>query len=125
MLSVAIAEEIDRLLREGKLSQRQIAARLGVSRGSVGAIANGQRGLHGKETWSENPEATDPALLPERCPHCGHRVYMPCLVCRTREYCDVQRMQRELAIIGVRSPRRKRRRRRAARGRRPRRSRVA
>ena len=36
MLALSVVEEIDRLLDEGELSQRKIAARLGVSRGTVG-----------------------------------------------------------------------------------------
>lgn len=35
MLSLSVVQEIDRLLQEGQLSQRKIAARLGVSRGTV------------------------------------------------------------------------------------------
>jgi hypothetical protein len=27
-----------------------------------------------------------PTSAPTRCPMCGYRVYLPCLVCRTREH---------------------------------------
>jgi hypothetical protein len=86
MLSLSIVEEIDRLLREGKLSQRKIAARLGVSRGTVGAISNGRRGIHGKEPQADDPHTLIPQGPPERCPRCGFTVYMPCLICRARDY---------------------------------------
>jgi hypothetical protein len=91
MLSLSIVEEIDRLLREGQLSQRRIAAQLGVSRGTVGAIANGRRGIHGKEA-SDDERPLEPQGPPERCPRCGFTVYMPCLICQTRDYRTRQAM---------------------------------
>ena len=85
MLPVALVNEIDRLLRVGNLSQRKIAARLGVSRGVVSAIASGQRGLHGKET--DRPHfPLHNARVPARCPNCGYRVYLPCLICKARSH---------------------------------------
>jgi hypothetical protein len=81
MLSQTIILEIDRLLKEGQLSQRKIARRLGVSRGTISAIARGRRRLHGKEPWREKRSAG-----PARCPACGYRVYLPCMICRAREY---------------------------------------
>jgi len=86
MLSLSIVEEIDRLLREGTLSQRKIAARLGVSRGTVGAISKGRRGIYGKEPQADDAGPLVPQGPPERCPRCGFTVYMPCLICRTRDY---------------------------------------
>lgn len=86
MLSLSVVEEIDRLLKEGELSQRKIAARLGVSRGTVSAIASGHRGLYGKEPDSHNDDPLHHDSPPERCPRCGFFVYMPCLVCRARAY---------------------------------------
>jgi hypothetical protein len=86
MLSTALVHEIDRLLREGGLSQRTIAARLGVSRGIVSAIANGRRGLYGKDSCDGTLRSLAPAAPPVRCPQCGYRVYPPCLVCEARDY---------------------------------------
>ena len=43
MITPAVAEEIKQLLRTRGLSQRRIAARTGVSRGTVNAIALGKR----------------------------------------------------------------------------------
>src|SRR5262245_33982284 len=94
MLAISVVEEIQRLLDEGKLSQRKIAARLGVSRGTVGAIANGQRGLYGREPGPDAAHPLAPLGPPERCPRCGFLVYMPCMVCNTRDYRQRQRDER-------------------------------
>jgi hypothetical protein len=85
MLARSLVEEIGRLLGDGKLSHRQIAARLGVSRGTISAIANGRRGLHGKEPQMDERKPPVRSSPPARCPRCGYRVYMPCLICRIRE----------------------------------------
>ncbi|MEX2317908.1 MAG: hypothetical protein WD669_12195 [Pirellulales bacterium] len=91
MLTHATVLEIDRLLKEGKLSHRAIALRLGVGRTSVGAIANRNRDLHGKETCPQDRLSSSARSLPQRCPDCGHRVNLPCLVCSTRHYRRVQK----------------------------------
>jgi transcriptional regulator with XRE-family HTH domain len=83
MLSTALIHEIDRLLKEGELSHRKIADRLGVSRGVVDGLANGRRGLYGKEPDDEDRRSLATAT---RCTHCGYRVYMPCLICQAREH---------------------------------------
>lgn len=84
MLPTSLVLEIDRLLKEGRLSHRQIALRLGVSRGTISAIAQGRRGLYGKDPIDKR-RARTPSSAPIRCPDCGHRVYLPCLVCITRQ----------------------------------------
>ena len=86
MLPLATVQEIQRLLEEEQLSQRKIAAKLGVSRGTIGAIASGRRGLFGKEPDQDTPELCCLELPPERCPTCGGMVYMPCVLCRTRDF---------------------------------------
>jgi hypothetical protein len=86
MLSKSLIDEIDQLLKEGRLSQRRIADRLRVSRGVVTAIAGGRRGLHGREVGDNVAMSLAPVGSPERCPRCGYRVYMPCLVCIVREH---------------------------------------
>lgn len=91
MLPIALVNEIDSLLHDGTLSQRKIAARLGVSRGVVSAIANGRRGLHGHDPF-ETHSPPVPTSPPTRCPQCGYRVYLPCLVCRTRVHRQQQIM---------------------------------
>jgi len=98
MLPLAKVEEIRRLLDEGSLSQRKIAARLGVSRGTVNSIASGKRGLFGREPVAAGPDLYDPDQPPERCRGCGALVYMPCLLCRTRRYVQRQRALRHLGV---------------------------
>jgi hypothetical protein len=83
MLPLALVEEIDRLLKAGQMSQRKIAVRLGVSRGTVSAIASGHRALFGKEPRDDEMPLT-PSSPPVRCPGCGYRVYMPCRICYIR-----------------------------------------
>lgn len=100
MLSTALVHEIDRLVREGQLSQRQIAAHLNVSRGIVSAIARGQRGLYGREPLdAESPLV--PTSPPTRCPRCGYRIYLPCNICRTRAH---RHRQRLLALLARSTP---------------------
>ena len=85
MLSLNCVLEIRRLLDEGRLSQRKIAAHLGVSRATVGLIATGQRPLVGREQSSE-PSSWDyyHDQLPSRCRQCGGMVFQPCVLCRVR-----------------------------------------
>jgi hypothetical protein len=52
----------------------------------VAAIANGRRGLYGRESESEEDDRRVHQGPAERCPICGFLVYMPCLVCQTREH---------------------------------------
>lgn len=94
MLAKSTVLEVDRLLKQGKLSQRKIAARLGVSRASVAAIASGRRGLHGKESADVGKRSKSTSGPPQRCPTCGHRVYLPCLICQTQQYQQFQRLLR-------------------------------
>lgn len=108
MLALSLVEEIDRLLKEGVLSQRQIAERLKVSRGSVSAIASGKRGLHGR-TPEDVQSVEAPALPADRCPNCGFLVTKPCLVCRTREYRHGRRVLAALSAGRSTAPRRRRR----------------
>jgi len=122
MLALSTVEEIGRLLNEGQLSRRKIAERLRVSRGTVCAIANGQRGLHGRAPPEEGAAAADSTAPAERCPKCGFFVHLPCLVCRTREYRHGRQVLAELAAqrsSDKRPPRRLsvRRRRRSCRAR--------
>jgi predicted XRE-type DNA-binding protein len=86
MLPTELVHEINRLLQDGELSQRQIAARLGVSRATVGEIASGRRGLHGRNELDDMPRARAGRRRPVRCGRCGYRIYMPCRICIAREY---------------------------------------
>ncbi|MEM6329159.1 MAG: hypothetical protein AAF790_02805 [Planctomycetota bacterium] len=82
MLPIELVREICRMLDEGELSQRKIAAKLGVSRGTVGALATGRRGRYGREPDAEQ-EIAGP---PQRCGGCGMKVTMPCVYCRAVDY---------------------------------------
>ena len=93
VISPAIAEQVERLLAEGKLSQRRIALRLGISRGSVDAIAGGR--WAGPARGSEDDEEL-PAGPAVRCPGCGGLVYPPCRLCRVRA---LQRRERARAAL--------------------------
>ena len=89
MLAPNIVAEVVRLLAEGRLSQRQIAGVLGISRGSVGTIAQGQRTHERRADALFDP--TRPLGLPRRCPTCGGLVYLQCLLCRIRRIKDRDR----------------------------------
>ena len=98
MLTTELVHEIDRLLREGELSQRKIADHLCVSRGTISAIASGRRGLYGRESLGLHSPRV-PSSPPTRCPHCGYRVYLPCLICRSRQHQMRQQLMRMVAEI--------------------------
>lgn len=107
MLPVSVIEEVRRLLEEGELSQRKIASKLSVSRGTVGAIASGQRGIHGREpTDDEQPMLCCFDVPPERCVGCGATVYKPCVLCGAREYKARQKLIHALQVMSVRPARR-------------------
>jgi len=93
MLPLSKVKEVRRLLDDGELSQRKIAKLLDVSRGVVGAIASGRRGIYGKEPPIDDLSGLPTEdLKPVRCPDCGGWVYMPCALCRARKF----RCQRRL-----------------------------
>ena len=82
--------EIQRLLQEGKTSQRKIALQIGVSRTAVKAVffkllvQTEQDCNESSSTGSEKRirEIIHPGGSPRRCPHCGRLVKMPCLACQ-------------------------------------------
>ena len=82
MLKPALVAEVRRLLAEGRLSQRAIARRLGVSRGSVLAIARGKRPDRPPAEPLDEVRWEGP---PARCPGCGGMVFLPCRACATRQ----------------------------------------
>ncbi len=94
MIAPDLIAEIQRLLAEGKLSQRKIAKLTGVSRGTVGAVANGKRQLREREVncWEAGLEPQPGP--PQHCPGCGGLVYLPCRLCRTREFLASHRVLR-------------------------------
>jgi hypothetical protein len=96
MIATALVEEVRRMLKEGRLSQREIAQRTGVSRGSVNAIAMGKRRDNStrRREHGENDGFTPPSGLPSRCPGCGGLAQMPCLLCYIREKTNTRKSPR-------------------------------
>lgn len=82
MIAPEIVADVRRLLAEGTHSQRKIARLTGISRGTVGAIASGRRPDYNN---FDNGNLEEPSGPPKRCPGCGGKVYMPCLLCRARK----------------------------------------
>lgn len=118
MHSRAMVAKVRRLLAERQYSHRQIAAKLGISRGTVDNIARRDGPPSSDAPPSEQdtqaqPESTgqhpaiaasgmpdplelgfdDEPLVYERCPTCGLRVTLPCLACRL-EFEHQQRLRR-------------------------------
>lgn len=93
MIAMATVGEIKRLLEEGQLSQREIARRLGVSRGTVNGIALGRRADPSQRPRNPEIEFLTPDGPLTRCPGCGGLVLMPCLACRLRAMKETQRLR--------------------------------
>ena len=79
-------EEIERLLKESSWSQRKIAREVGISRSMVNNIARGYR-----PNCQELPGVVYPTGPLVRCPGCGGRVFMPCMLCHIRELKEMDR----------------------------------
>jgi hypothetical protein len=84
MISSGIIDEIQRLILGGSLSQRKIARRVGVSRGTVNAVALGKRHLSPRRRREHTLPAPVGPLV--RCAGCGGLVRCPCLLCGVRAY---------------------------------------
>ena len=82
MIKNDIIRKILHLVKQGKMSQRQIAKRLGVSRGTVQAVAQGRRSEHIPAAIASAVTWIVPSGKPKRCPDCGSCVKMPCLACQ-------------------------------------------
>jgi predicted XRE-type DNA-binding protein len=93
MIAPKIAAEIRRLLDTQTLSQRKIAAIVGVSRGTVGSFAAGRQR---NESRSKIDEPSGP---PTRCPGCGSLVYLPCLLCLARKERQQHRKRASTAYV--------------------------
>jgi hypothetical protein len=84
MISSRIIDEIQRLILGGSLSQRKIARHLGVSRGTVNAVALGKRPVPANRRRENTLAAPVGPVI--RCPGCGGLVHSPCLLCRVRAH---------------------------------------
>jgi len=116
MISLGVVDQIKRLLEEGDLSQRKIARQVGVSRGTVNAIARGKRPDYEARGRDREDDVVAPGGPPARCPTCGGMVEMPCLACRVRAMRESRRRPRRQAnpygrcsAASIESPRRPRR----------------
>jgi hypothetical protein len=102
MLPLTVVLEIRRLLSESELSQRAIAARMGVARDTVRAIASGRRNLDSHTAdRGRTPRRyyVKPLTVPQRCPGCGGLVHMPCRLCRVRDYQRRHELIRRLPLV--------------------------
>jgi predicted XRE-type DNA-binding protein len=86
MIAGDVVKEIRSLLADGALSQRAIAVRLGVSRGTVCAIAQGKRRHYPQRQLQKDMQFVSPAGRPVRCAGCGSLVQMPCLACYIHQW---------------------------------------
>jgi transposase len=96
MIDRQIIAEAARLLLARELSQRQIAARLGISRGTVLAISRQRRPLDmQRKSRADHPRTKQErrlaervtlraGQLPTRCPECRNLVMLPCQICKGR-----------------------------------------
>jgi transcriptional regulator with XRE-family HTH domain len=90
MLAMSKIKEAERLLLDGRLSQRKIAALVGISRATVSAIASGRRPDYEARLAARAIEL-EPLGPIVRCGGCGARVYSPCRACRVRADQDRKR----------------------------------
>ena len=97
MIAPEVVDQIKRLLAEGNLSQRRIARQVGVSRGTVHAIARGKRSDDRTRKQKQEEEFLSPRGPWGRCPMCGGMVQMPCLACRVR----AMRAERRRSAVGA------------------------
>ena len=74
------------LLQCKKMSQRQIAKQLNVSRGTVQSVANGKRKAKNADANGKIPFSWGiPSGKPQRCRRCGTLAKLPCLACQLYE----------------------------------------
>jgi hypothetical protein len=100
MIAAHLFKQVQQLLAEGKLSHRKIERITGVSRGTIGAIASGKKGIGPR---SEDDTAVSD-VPPERCPDCGGMVYMPCRSCHTQKAMAMSATLRALVKTRARRP---------------------
>jgi len=91
MLKPQIVLKILFLLKEKKFSQRKIAKMIGVSRGTVSAIALGKRKFMRFLSAREEANFISPRGPYRRCPTCGAKAKMPCLACQLRKKAEERR----------------------------------
>ncbi len=109
MLADSLITEIRKMLDSGAMSQREIARRLKVSRGTVGAVALGKRKAAIERTATAARAAfKHPRGMPIRCPSCGAKTQMPCLACYVRKFLASRKEEKRSVIGGQLSAKRSR-----------------
>jgi transcriptional regulator with XRE-family HTH domain len=93
MLPQTKIEEVEKLLAEGRLSQRKISLLTGVSRAVISQVALGERPDYATRLEPAH-DSLEPSGEIERCPTCGAKVYMPCRLCHLRSTRDEDTLQR-------------------------------
>lgn len=83
MLQSEQVKWVEQLLAQGH-SQRQVSRITGIARNTVARIASGHRPDFEAIRQMKKEERRTRRGKPQRCPGCGHRVYLPCLICRNR-----------------------------------------
>jgi transcriptional regulator with XRE-family HTH domain len=96
MIADSKIHEVVRLLVEGKLSFRQIAVLVGISRATISKIASGERPDY-EALRRERNELLEPQGPPVRCSTCGGKVFAPCRLCRVRSI--KQKEQQRLKML--------------------------
>ena len=84
MIAEAKIREAELMLARGKMSQREIAKRTGLSRGTISSIAGGTRKIQVKTVDPNMPPEPEDGP-PVRCPGCGAMVQMPCVLCHLKK----------------------------------------
>jgi transcriptional regulator with XRE-family HTH domain len=106
MIAPQVVTDVRRLLTEERLSQRKVARLTGISRSTIAAIACGKRPDYELLQRLRETDWEEPAGPAVRCPGCGHRVYMPCQLCRLRARLAAKRAATGLAggtLVGLAS----------------------
>jgi len=81
MLRKQEVKEVEMLLKETTLSLGNIAKRVGISRGSVTRIKNGEYNpVYVRSGVEKKPPPTMTGDV-GRCPECGRKVRLPCHAC--------------------------------------------
>jgi hypothetical protein len=83
-LSQFTVMEVQRLLKLGELTHRQIARAVGIGRTMVCKIASGKRLAWPDREPRHSDRYTRPTGPVVHCRGCGGRVYMPCRLCHVR-----------------------------------------
>ena len=81
MVDPEIEGQIEARLLARRGSQRGLARELGISRGTVGAIARGRRPADLSRRHAERIRP-DHHYLTGHCPQCGRQIELPCRACR-------------------------------------------